>query len=286
MIILCLTLNNKTMGTLKQGGPNPYETDVNSERYTAINKIDNRVTTMGIIGDADTLIGKGFERQFIAANMELNVEAGDFAYCGNRVGMVTAVTKNGTTGKIETITVREEIGQLPLDWKDEAEAFGYTDDVNSTSRIVVYAIGEGLSDDVINGAGVLLGTGSILVCKKKTSDKSTWTQEAQNADLFQEKQKPKAVSIEITPTNADRIFTGEDVQYSASILPAEASQEVIWSIEYESGEQNIPEKVFIDQNGLVTFDNPNNSDTSYVVTAKSKYNNSVFGIATFDIVAD
>lgn len=174
------------MGTLPQGGPNPHETDVNSERYTAIHEFNDRATTMGIIGDADTLIGKGFERQFIASNMELDVTAGDFAYCGNRVGMVTAVTTNVGTGRVETITVKEEIGQLPLDWQGQAVAFGYDPEVGATSRTVVYAIGKDLAADVINGAGVLLPTGSILVCRKKTAVTTTWTKEAQDAKRFQD----------------------------------------------------------------------------------------------------
>ena len=93
------------MGLLQPKGPNPHETDVNSPRYTEASKASKRATEMGISGDAATLLGRGFERVFIQSDMEFKTEAGDFAYIGNRVGMVTGVTKNVTTQKVETITV-------------------------------------------------------------------------------------------------------------------------------------------------------------------------------------
>ena len=182
------------MGLLKSKGPNPHETNVNSPRYTEASKASKRATEMGISGDAATLLGRGFERVFIQSDMEFKTEAGDFAYIGNRVGMVTAVTKNVTTQKVETITVVEDLGALPLDWRATPAEFGYDDNgPGSTTKTTTYAIDPPVAREVINSGGLLLTTGKILICRKRTADKTTWTPEAQAAALFQAKFDPPAI---------------------------------------------------------------------------------------------
>ena len=182
------------MGLLQPKGPNPHETDVNSPRYTEANKASKRATEMGISGDAATLLGRGFERVFIQSDMEFKTEAGDFAYIGNRVGMVTAVTKDVRTGRVQTITVVEDLGALPLDWRATPAEFGYDDNgPGSTTKTTTYAIDPSVAAEVINGGGALLTTGTILICRKRTADKTTWTPEAQAAALFQAKFDPPAI---------------------------------------------------------------------------------------------
>lgn len=269
------------MGTLQPKGPNPRETDVNSPRYTEASKAATRPTEMGISGDAALLIGKGFEEVFIQSNMEFDIAAGDYAYCGNRVGMVTAVTKNVTTGKVETITVVEDLGALPLDWREDPAGFGYDDNgPSSTTKTTVYAVDPAVAAEVINGGGVLLGKGNILVCRQRTTDPTTWTPEAQAAATFQEKQKPKAVTIEIPGLKLKRNI-GQTAQYTAEILPEEASQEVIWSID-TFGKPGIT----INQNGLVTISISEAEDDNYnvEVTATSKYNSSVNATVVLQVV--
>lgn len=182
------------MGLLQPKGPNPHETDVNSPRYTEASKASKRATEMGISGDAATLLGRGFERVFIQSDMEFKTEAGDFAYIGNRVGMVTAVTKDVRTGRVQTITVVEDLGALPLDWRATPAEFGYDDNgPGSTTKTTTYAIDPSVAAEVINGGGALLTTGTILICRKRTADKTTWTPEAQAAALFQAKFDPPAI---------------------------------------------------------------------------------------------
>ena len=184
------------MGLLESKGPNPHETNVNSPRYTEASQASKRATEMGISGDAATLLGRGFERVFIQSDMEFKTEAGDFAYIGNRVGMVTAVTKNVTTQKVETITVVEDLGALPLDWRATPAEFGYDDNgPSSTTKTTTYAIDPSVASEVINGGGALLTTSTILICRKRTADKTTWTPEAQAAALFQSKFDPPAPAI-------------------------------------------------------------------------------------------
>ena len=182
------------MGLLQPKGPNPHETDVNSPRYTEAGNVSKRATEMGISGDAATLLGRGFERVFIQSDMEFKTEAGDFAYIGNRVGMVSAVTKNIRTGKVQTITVVEDLGALPLDWRATPAEFGYNDNgPGSTTKTTTYAIDPSVAAEVIKGGGALLTTGTILICRKRTADKTTWTKEAQDAALFQAKFDPPAI---------------------------------------------------------------------------------------------
>ena len=202
------------MSELKQDGPDLNENDPTKPRYTELSQEKNRPTEMGIIGDADVLIGKGFERQFINSEMEFKTSAGDYAYCGNRVGMVTAVTKNLTTGRIETITVKEDLGALPLEWRGQAVAFGYDNQPNSQSKTTVYAIGKGLAAEVINGAGAVLTTGSILICRARTEDKTTWTKEAVIAEIlnsrFEEIEPIVSYNFDLTSPNwAYEGFTDE-----------------------------------------------------------------------------
>lgn len=194
------------MGLLQPKGPNPHETDVNSPRYTEANKASKRATEMGISGDAATLIGRGFERVFIQSDMEFKTEAGDFAYIGNRVGIVTAVTKHVGTGRVQTITVVEDLGALPLDWREDPAGFGYDDNgPGSTTKTTTYAIDPSVAREVINGGGALLTTGTILICRKRTTDKTTWTPEAQAAALFQAKfdPQPEIPQPEIVEYNFD-----------------------------------------------------------------------------------
>ena len=278
------------MALLEQNGPDLNETDVNSPRYTELSQEKNHPTIMGITGDADTLIGKGFERQFIAANMEMNVAAGDYAYMGNRVGMVTAVTKNVGTGRIETITVKEELGALPIEWRENGVAFGYDNQPNATSRTVVYAIGKDLAAEVINGAGAVLTTGSILICKARTTDKTTWTQEAQSVERFQQQFDPPAPapeSITISPEGNTNTGKNNTIQYSVVVLPNNASQDVVWSIESNDPPGTIlpGNKVSIDQNGLVTVGR-HGITVAYTVKVTSAENNLLFDTSLLTVDTD
>lgn len=265
------------MGLLQPKGPNPHETDVNSPRYTEASKASKRATEMGISGDAATLIGRGFERVFIQSNMELEIEAGDFAYIGNRVGLVTNVTLTRPGRNIETITVVEDLGALPLDWRQDPAGFGYDDNgPGSTTKTTTYAIDPSVAAEVINGGGALLSTGTILICRKRTADRSTWTKEAQDQYLYNRSKLPKPTSIEITPQTSPDKSHDQTQQFSASILPTEASQDVVWSIDSNG------EDVSINQNGLVTIGIP--AEGTYVVTAKSQVDGSILATANLVVV--
>lgn len=274
------------MGLLQPKGPNPHETDVNSPRYTEANKAFKRATEMGISGDAATLIGRGFERVFIQSDMEFKTEAGDFAYIGNRVGIVSDVTKNITTGKVETITVVEDLGALPLDWRATPAEFGYDDNgPGSTTKTTTYAIDPSVAAEVINGGGALLTTGTILICRKRTADKTTWTPEAQAAALFQAKFEsgptvPQPLSITISPETIEAI-PNMFVQFSAAILPAEASQDFIWEVQYI---EIVPQTITINQNGYVTvpFDAPIGTTVNIIV--KSQVNETIYASAVLTVV--
>ena len=264
------------MGLLQPKGPNPHETDVNSPRYTEASKASKRATEMGISGDAATLLGRGFERVFIQSDMEFKTEAGDFAYIGNRVGMVTAVTKNATTQKVETITVVEDLGALPLDWRATPAEFGYDDNgPGSTTKTTTYAIDPSVASEVINGGGALLTTGSILICRKRTADKTTWTKEAQDAYLQQRKFGPQPVSITITP-ETEETPADTTVQFLSAILPAEAPQDFLWSVE------NNDEDITINQNGLVTIGKVI-PDGNYNVIVKSQMNQIITATAVLTV---
>lgn len=266
------------MGLLQPKGPNPHETDVNSPRYTEASKASKRATEMGISGDAATLIGRGFERVFIQSDMEFKTEAGDFAYIGNRVGMVSAVIKNITTGKVETITVVEDLGALPLDWRATPAEFGYDDNgPGSTTKTTTYAIDPSVAAEVINGGGALLTTGTILICRKRTADKTTWTKEAQDAYLQQRKFGPQPVSVTITP-ETEETTDNTTVQFSAAILPAEAPQDFLWSVE------NNDEDITINQNGLVTI-GVGVPDGDYNVIVKSQMNQTITATAVITVAS-
>ena len=273
------------MGLLQPKGPNPHETNVNSPRYTEASKASKRATEMGISGDAATLLGRGFERVFIQSDMEFKTEAGDFAYIGNRVGMVSAVTKNITTGKVQTITVVEDLGALPLDWRATPAEFGYDDNgPGSTTKTTTYAIDPSVAAEVINGGGALLTTGSILICRKRTADKTTWTPEAQAAALFQDKFALSPTSFVINE-NVQLINVSDETWplFTVSILPETANKNVIWSIESIPGY----EEITIDQNGQISTNDGNFADSNkdIIVTATSASNPSIYDTAILRVVA-
>lgn len=80
-------------------------------------------------------------------------------------------------------------------------------------------------------------------------------------------------SLTVTPATPS---TGVDttVQFAAAVLPAEAQQDVIWSIQSQAN-------LSIDQNGLVTVGSVTLGD--YTVTATSTYNGAVLGTATLTV---
>ena len=258
------------MGLLQPKGPNPHETDVNSPRYTEASKASKRATEMGISGDAATLLGRGFERVFIQSDMEFKTEAGDFAYIGNRVGMVTAVTKNATTQKVETITVVEDLGALPLDWRATPAEFGYDDNgPGSTTKTTTYAIDPSVASEVINGGGALLTTGTILICRKRTADKTTWTPEAQAAALFQAKFDPPAIIPQSISFNNDDdlemlLFSakGFDLTTLVTIEPAEASQEVTFELQFVSGGHGANGIYIVPETGVIAISGTTVDDTT------------------------
>jgi hypothetical protein len=262
------------MGLLEPKGPNPHETDVNSPRYTEASQASKRATEMGISGDAATLLGRGFEQVFIQSDMEFKTEAGDFAYIGNRVGLVSDVEKD-EDGKVLTITVVEDLGALPLDWREDPAGFGYDDNgPSSTTKTTTYAIDPSVAAEVINGGGALLTTGTILICRKRTTDKTTWTPEAQAADLFQKKFEPQPATISLSPSEYTTGATGT-FQYTSTIFPENANQDLIWAIEPTAP------GVSINQNGLVTVDQNVQDSGTYIITATSQVNPLIFGNAEF-----
>lgn len=265
------------MGLLQPKGPNPHETNVNSPRYTEASKASKRATEMGISGDAATLLGRGFERVFIQSDMEFKTEAGDFAYIGNRVGLVSSVTKNITTGKVQTITVVEDLGALPLDWRATPAEFGYNNNgPGSTTKTTTYAIDPSVAAEVINGGGALLTTGTILICRKRTADKTTWTKEAQDAYLQQRKFGPQPVSISINP-KTEEVEADSTVQFTAEILPSGAPQDFLWQIEDDNGQD-----ITINQNGLVTIA-AGVLDGDYNVIVKSQMNQTITATAVITV---
>lgn len=268
------------MGLLQPKGPNPHETDVNSPRYTEASKASKRATEMGISGDAATLLGRGFERVFIQSDMEFKTEAGDFAYIGNRVGIVSAVTKNITTGKVETITVVEDLGALPLDWRATPAEFGYDDNgPGSTTKTTTYAIDPSVAAEVINGGGALLTTGTILICRKRTNDKTTWTKEAQDAYLQQLKFGIQPASITISPIDETSPIN-TTIQFSKTLLPADANQDVVWSV----NKNGILGTITIDQNGLLTLgNNIIIIEGDIFITVKSAVNPAIFATTKLTI---
>ena len=259
------------MGLLQPKGPNPHETDVNSPRYTEASKASKRATEMGISGDAATLLGRGFERVFIQSDMEFKTEAGDFAYIGNRVGMVTAVTKNATTQKVETITVVEDLGALPLDWRATPAEFGYDDNgPGSTTKTTTYAIDPSYASEVINGGGALLTTGTILICRKRTADKTTWTKEAQDAALFQAKFEtpsiilPQSISINNGENIKMLLFSADGLNLAelVAIEPEQASQEVTFALEFVSGTSGTNTVVLDPETGILSVSESAVDDTT------------------------
>jgi len=272
------------MGLLQPKGPNPHETNVNSPRYTPASQASKRATEMGISGDAATLLGRGFEEIFIQSDMEFKTSAGDFAYIGNRVGMVSAVTKNVTTQKIETITVVEDLGALPLDWRETPADFGYDDNgPGSTTKTTTYAIDPSVAREVINSGGLLLTTGKILICRKRTTDKTTWPKVAQSASLFQDKFAPAAASVKIIENIVlINVSDYEGRKFNAVVLPELSVQDVIWTIETNPGSGDIE----IDTDGTILTEGMfADSDQDLTVTATSVTNPALSDTAVLRIVA-
>jgi len=147
------------MGVMSQKGPNPFETNSASLRYTQLSQFKNDFMRAGLPGDAEAIFGRGY---IVTAEPV----QGDVALLGNRIGVVTAISKTGVNYNNVTLKYKNQVtGNL------------------DTIQIVLRSTVTVPSGAVLGGhVGYACSLGTILFIKSHTTDQSTWTQEARNAE--------------------------------------------------------------------------------------------------------
>lgn len=91
--------------------PNPTITDSNSPYYTDLANFNSKWTLKGMIGNADAIISQGaqaFDSRLIRKG---SISPGDYAYIGNREGMVTSVGAFDTKASIENVVGTFVVGE-------------------------------------------------------------------------------------------------------------------------------------------------------------------------------
>lgn len=167
--------------------PNPNVADPNSPKYTELSKHKNNWVTAGLIGDAKTYIGGGWDKLFSDQNLQVgtNISIGDHVLMANRIGVVTAFTTSG--GFITSITVKEDMHFVPK--MDNPSLDGF--DANGLTRTVKYVLRPDADLEGLIVANCFLYTGILLVLKQKTQNPNSWPDVAQAAYRLNEKGLPK-----------------------------------------------------------------------------------------------
>lgn len=182
------------MGLAVSKAVNPSISDVNDPLYTALNGFGSRWVYSGLIGDAISYLGRGFEQYIVQDNLvdTGDVVVGDYAVLGNRSGVVVGVSASG--GLVSTITINEDLRYLPADYLSNPSSYGYDNNAKKTGRTVTYVMGPGVTASGIRnggGSGVFLFTGTLLILKQRTADINSWTPEARAAIELARKDLPK-----------------------------------------------------------------------------------------------
>lgn len=159
------------MGVITQKGPNPFETNTASPRYTQLSQFKNDFQRAGLPGDAEAIFGRGLITT-------PDPVVGDVALLGNRIGIVTAVSKTGTNYNNVTLKYKNEVtGEM------------------DTIQIVLRSTVTVPTGAVLGGhVGRACSLGTILFLRTRTEDPQTWTAEARNA-FERNAGKPTAGSI-------------------------------------------------------------------------------------------
>ena len=193
-------------------GPNPLITDPNSPFFTELSKLGTRWVTTGLIGDAQVFAGRGYDQYIIDQNFQdkIDIAVGDFALLGNRSGVVTAVTLNGGSTKVISITVREDMKYLPEDYRTNPEDYGYT--ASGFDREVTYVLDPTASTAGIPVSKGFLFIGCLLVLKQRTNDPATWGRYANDVILANSQGLPQLYKMGPINPDADNLApdTGND----------------------------------------------------------------------------
>lgn len=271
------------MGTVASKGYNPNILDPNDPRFTALSEHSNRWLMANLIGEGDVYAGRGYEQVYCFNTAKKDIAVNDHVVLGNRCGRVIDVITDdadpNSDGGIAGIVVYEDMRYLPLDYRTAPVDFGYDDDATKVGRTTTYVFGRDTElAGIKNGSNIVLFQGTLMVLRKQTNNPATWNSIAQAARTFQNRLIP-VLSVELLPATdtIDVTPLGPDdtVQFTATVTPAEASQEIYWTIEAGTD-------LSIDQTGLVTV-----ADTTpaavYTVTARSVADGSIFDTAELTV---
>lgn len=237
-------------------GPNPLITDPNSPYFTELSNLGARWVTTGLAGDAQTFSGRGYDQYFIDTNFQdkIDIAVGDFVLLGNRSGVVTAVNLNDDEDKVISIAVREDMKYLPNDYRENPEAYGYTE--SGFDREIIYILDPTAETEGIQYAKGFLFIGNLLVMKQRTNDPATWGKYANDVILAQNEGQPTLYKIGPLNPGADNCEVleadqiGDDtIAFIAFAEKEDASELVAGDILYTSHTRviRVPDGLYYDQ---------------------------------------
>lgn len=175
--------------TLQSKGPNPFETNTASPRYTELSRLKGDWVRAGLFSDAAAFYGSGHE--FIYGrpqSIETDAAVGDTVLLGNRMGKIQTILKDDDDNFVG-YEVYEDLRALPLDYSDDAEGYGYASDNTKVGRKVNYILAQGAEETgILNGnINQAVTPGSLIVLKNPTTNEQTWPKIAQDAQAFLKK---------------------------------------------------------------------------------------------------
>lgn len=210
------------MGVVSPKGPNPFESNPNSPRYTQMYDLHKRLQYRGLISEFDAAVLNGISN---IANIQPltieEVEAGDIALIGNRVGTVYQVQRDDVdqVEKVIAVVVDEHMNYLtPLDRVTPANQSYLNDNIRRTTYNFGVADDDEdvtiVSNDLMDTNAVPVKPGMIIFLKRATHDPKTWNKIAQSVKEHNEKVHPGGL-VELTVENitgeeeADIVFEGK-----------------------------------------------------------------------------
>lgn len=196
------------MGVINPKGPNPFETNTGSARYTELSNLKNNFIVAGLPGDAEVIFGgRGHD-------VTIKPVVGDIAILGSRKGIVTAVSKTGLVYNNVTFKYVNYRGVL------------------TTLQVVLRTTVNVPANAVLSGnVGYACSLGTVLFLRTRTNDFNTWPQVAQIAE--ERKVAPvrmTSISKSVTEPNGDTPETALSISLfnvSLSLLTG-YSGSIIW----------------------------------------------------------
>jgi len=212
-----------------------------------------------------------FVKYLYYSNLTMNSGAGGFRDQGSSVRCIKGITFTPPAPPQSLVIVVVGGGTPEINTNGGTLQLVSAVSPSTANQSVVYSITEGSEFATVSGNGLVTATANGTVTVQSVSSIDNAILNTISIVIINQVIMPQSIEITYEEDDAAIFYKGGTIQLSATILPEEASQDVIWSITEGS------EFATIDANGLVTA----TDDGVVTVTVISTKDNTI--IATIEV---